>query len=98
MDVEYRWGVCSPPHDIWNLVSEYVGFVIWIKYHSMTYWEVFQALNDSNISCPRLMNIFELLPNHYHDFIRKEHLLQFDLLENGNFLSDNNNYLSTIFD
>jgi len=95
MDVEYRWGVWSPPHDIWNLVSEYVGFVIWIKYHSMTYWEVFQALNDSNISCPRLMNIFELLPNHYHDFIRKEHLLQFDLLENGNFLSDNN-YL-TIF-
>jgi len=34
------------------------------------------------------MDIYELLPDHYHNFIRKEHLLQFDLLPNGDFLAD----------
>ena len=88
MPIEYRWGVWSPPHGIWDLITEYVGFVSWLKYHSHTYWQVFQALNNSNISCPRLMDIYELLPDHYHNFIRKEHLLQFDLLPNGDFLAD----------
>ena len=34
------------------------------------------------------MDIYELLPDHYHDFIRKQNLLQFDLLPNGGFLAD----------
>ncbi len=90
MDIEYRWGVWSPPQLIWDLITEYVGFVREIKYHSQLYWSVFQALKDSNIPCPRLMDIYELLPDHYHDFLKKEHLLQFDLLPNGNFLGDRN--------
>ena len=88
MDVEYRWGIWSPPHVVWDLVTQYVGFVREIMKHSKTYWTVFQALRDSNIPGAKLIDIHQLLPNHYHDFIRKEHLLQFDLLPNGNFVPD----------
>ena len=86
--LEYRWGVWSPPHAIWDLITEYVGFVRRLRFYSKTYWKVFQALHDSNIPSSRLIDIHQLLPNHYHDFIRKQNLLQFDLLPNGNFIPD----------
>ena len=88
MDVEYRWGIWSPPHAIWDLITQYVGFVSEIMEQSKTYWQVHQALRDSDISSQRMVQIYKLLPDKYKDFVRKEHMLQFDMLPNGNFITD----------
>ena len=100
MEVEYRYGIWSPPTDIWDLINGFLGFIKLHKETADKYYQVFKVLHRTNVSGKELHAIYSLLPLEYHVHHIKDYLIHVDMMQNGNFLPDIslNRYLDSIFD